>query len=514
MQKIENDFLQSAYEELPRLLGQLNRNPGSKSFGSFDRAFWHYRTNDVSSCRYQEAVYTLALLYCSDFEGNRYYRDEKILVWIRASLLFTTRLQQRNGSFDEWYIHEGSYVGTAFLTAALSQTMLILKKNGVTIPEEPELRKCIHAAAIFLLKNTEKTVLNQVSGAIFAIAAVGEILENNDIKKDADVLLDAFLSEQRNEGWWSEYGGPDIGYLSLTVSYLYKYKCLTRSKKVDEPIERAKHFVESFIHVDATAGGEYMSRNTEYIIPSGALPYLGAVKPAHLDDRYLCYILYNWIEAGLDTAPQPIPRREASEYFEESAIMRIYKEPFFLAANGMKGGVFRLYVRGGVYYDCGIEITESHQVFTTGILDNSNSVSYKNNTLHVSGYAKVIKEPLLDTKTALLFKAWQYVFGRFRIFQKILKIFLRKQMVSYAGQGTIPFTRTVEYTETQVTITDVIQTHVPSHDILFGVKAAYTAVPSSKYAPCPEISNTTLIPHIEKKHERGIFTLTRTFLLQ
>src|SRR3989344_242028 len=114
-----NPFLASTLDQIPRLLGQLNRNPGSVSYGSFDRAYWHYRTNDISCCRYQEAVYTLALLYCSNFAGNSYYHNDQILNWVQASLQFTVGRQRPNGSFDEWYLNEGSYVGTAFLAAAL-----------------------------------------------------------------------------------------------------------------------------------------------------------------------------------------------------------------------------------------------------------------------------------------------------------------------------------------------------------------------------------------------------------
>ena len=98
MKKVENNkFLEEALSQIPRILGQLNRNPSSRSYGSFDRAYWHYRTNDISSARYQEAVYTLTLLYFSKFEGNDYYKDDKVLEWIRAALYFTSKIQRPNG---------------------------------------------------------------------------------------------------------------------------------------------------------------------------------------------------------------------------------------------------------------------------------------------------------------------------------------------------------------------------------------------------------------------------------
>src|SRR3989344_833092 len=276
-----NPFLEAVLGQIPRLLGQLNRNALSRSYGSFDRAYWHYRTNDISCARYQEAVYTLALLYCVDFEGNRYFRDKRLLEWIKASLRFTAGIQRKNGSFDEWYIHEGSYVATAFLTSAVSQTIALFKKNNISLEEEKLISDVLIKAAEFLVNRNEEAALNQVSGAIFAVANVGTLYGKEKFIGAANRMLDKFLSEQRDEGWWNEYGGPDIGYLSLTINYLEKYSFLLDSSEVSNAISKAKSFVLCFINPDKTAGGEYMSRNTEYLIPSLTLPYFGALVPAH-----------------------------------------------------------------------------------------------------------------------------------------------------------------------------------------------------------------------------------------
>ncbi|OHA89510.1 MAG: hypothetical protein A3C70_01590 [Candidatus Zambryskibacteria bacterium RIFCSPHIGHO2_02_FULL_43_14] len=497
-----NQFLELALGEIPRFLGQLNRNQSSRSYGSFDRAYWHYRTNDISSARYQEAVYTLTLLYFSNFEGNIYYQDEKVLEWIRAGLRFTAGLQKSNGSFDEWYINEGSYVATAFVTAALSQTHKLFKENRVEFEEEYIISNTIEKAVLFLLNTDEETVLNQVSGAIFAIASAN---------KNVDLLLSKFLEKQESEGWWSEYGGPDIGYLTLTISYLSKYKALTGSKKVDEPIERAKSFVRLFINPDHTAGGEYMSRNTEYIIPSPALPYLCAIKPSHLDDRYLCYILYNWIETGLQITPQMTTPSLGENYFPESSLLRVVNEHYFLVANGKKGGSFRLYAGDKVYYDSGLEIKTSKGNCSAGILDRENSVSFKKGCLRVTGAMKKIREPLLETKTAIAFKLWQLTFGRFSFLQKAVKKFLRPRMISYSSGFGPLFERTIEYGPQIVIITDIICGAVSQDDILIGVKAAYIAVPSSKYAPIPEIASRWLKPSLEKKEEANAYIIKRKF---
>jgi len=512
MSKINNNkFLTVAIEQIPRLLGQLNRNPSSRSYGSFDRAYWHYRTNDISCCRYQEAVYTLALLYCSDFEENKYYKDGQILKWIRVSLSFTASIQRKNGSFDEWYINEGSYVGTAFLTAALSQTILLLRENNITLEDEKMVCSVIEKSARFLISGEEKTVMNQVSGAVFAVAAAGKVCGLGDLKVSADKILDKFLSKQNSEGWWSEYGGPDIGYLTLTISYLEKYRDLTNSDKVVNPINKAKEFVETFINPDNTAGGEYMSRNTEYIIPSKTLPYLGAVQPSHLDDRYLCYILYNWIEVGLETIPQDIKCPIYEKYFPESGLLRVADESFYLVANGKKGGSFRIYSGKFVYYDSGIEIKNSIGVLSTGILDDANKVDFKKGSLKIKGNAKFLKEPLLETKTMILFKAWQMFFGRLRGIQSRLKNFLRSRMINYTDVSDISFEREIKYSSGSVVVTDILRGIKKDNKILYGIKASYTAVPSSKYVANPELESNIFSPNIDIKNDSGVYEITRTF---
>ncbi len=502
MKKASNEFLREALAQMPRLLGQLNRNPSSLSYGSFDRAFWHYRTNDISCARYQEAVYTLTLLFCSQFEGNEYYRDEKILEWIRAALCFTANLQRSNGSFDEWYVNEGSYVATAFLTSAIGQTILLLKSNDINFAEEILTRNVLKKAADFLLEIKENTVMNQVSGAIFALALAG---------KDTGHLLEEFLEKQNEEGWWSEYGGPDIGYLSLTISYLEKYRKLTHSTKADAAISKAKKFVETFINPDHTAGGEYMSRNTEYIIPSTSLAYLGAVRPAHLDDRYLCYILYNWIETGIEIAPQPIKVSLGESFFNESSILRVVNKKYYLVSNAKKGGSFRLYSGGKVYFDSGLEINFGGEKFSTGILDSANEISFQTGILKTSGSAKKIKEPLLKTHTAIVFKLWQFIFGRIPYLYKFVKDLLRHKMISYSGVSAVPFKRVIEYSPHKVIVTDTVFGVDLKDDIISGVKASYSAVPSSKYAPIPELARNRLSPVLEEKLEGNAYIIKRTF---
>ncbi|HEY4504428.1 MAG TPA: hypothetical protein VJI73_01515 [Candidatus Paceibacterota bacterium] len=295
MQEIKsNIFLAKSLEQVPRLLSQLNRSPRSGTYGCFDRNYWLLHTSFIPNVRKQEALYTLALLYSHNFDGNIYYQDAQIMEWIRAVVIYTAKIQHREGSFDESFYNERSFVCTSFVLLSLLQTFAIL----------PETRneKIIQKAVNFVRNDFETTAYNQTAGNILALFLAGE-------RKIAFVKLGRFLSDQNSEGWWSEYGGPDFGYLSLTIDYLDQIFEITGDPRVKNSIDKARDFVYNFLHPDFTCGGEYMSRNTEYLIPSNDQKILNfsakqlelntAVWPGTMSDDYLLPLLSHWIRAGL-----------------------------------------------------------------------------------------------------------------------------------------------------------------------------------------------------------------------
>src|SRR3989344_4929582 len=250
MQEIKsNIFLAKSLEQVPRLLSQLNRSPRSGTYGCFDRNYWLLHTSFIPNVRKQEALYTLALLYSHNFDGNIYYQDAQIMEWIRAVVIYTAKIQHREGSFDESFYNERSFVCTSFVLLAILQTFAIL----------PEVRneEIVRGAVKFVRSDFETVAYNQTAGNILALLLAGE-------KEAALEKLDRFLSAQDSEGWWPEYGGPDFGYLSLTVDYLEQILEITKDERVKGATDKAREFLYNFLHPDFTSGVEYMSRNTEY----------------------------------------------------------------------------------------------------------------------------------------------------------------------------------------------------------------------------------------------------------
>ncbi|OHA04825.1 MAG: hypothetical protein A3A28_04960 [Candidatus Sungbacteria bacterium RIFCSPLOWO2_01_FULL_47_32] len=510
MSKIaSNIFLQSALAEVPRLLGLLNRNPASHSYGSFDRAFWHYRTADISCARYQEAVLTLALLYANDFEENIYYQDSRVLEWINAAIGFSLSLQDRDGSFSEWYLHESSFVATAFVTAALSETLLVLGEQKIRGYKKAVDVLC--RAADWLTSLDEELVRNQESGSMLALVNVWLLTRDERYRMSAFEKAKRFTDAQVSEGWWSEYGGPDIGYLSLTIDYLAKYSQKYDDQRVVEAIRKSSAFLTNFLHPNYTVGGEYGSRNTEYLIPSGfvllsdkdqnmrliaefcahSLALQSGIGPSNLDDRYLAYILYNWLQAGLIYVPSDggrirrfLAERRVDTFFPMSGIRVVDRGIYYFVANLYKGGAFRVYAPGKTYLDSGADIISRGHAYTSNVLDKNNGihcVSAVAKEFSTSGFLKFVSEPLMKTPIMLLFKMFQLTIGQSGILRKFLKKVLRKGMITDARRSSISFKRSFVLTDNGVRIVDVVGAALHKEDIYYGRKSSYNFIPSSKY---------------------------------
>ena len=105
---------------LPRLITQLDRDPDSPNYGCFDRNHWHYKIRDFSSAIIQQAGLSIALAYKHPFKGNHYHSEIKLKQWAIASVEYWSRIQLKDGSFNEYYPFEHSFPSTAFSLFAVA----------------------------------------------------------------------------------------------------------------------------------------------------------------------------------------------------------------------------------------------------------------------------------------------------------------------------------------------------------------------------------------------------------
>ena len=511
-------YLQSVLEQMPRLLGLLDRNPLSQTYGCFDRQYWHYHVADFPSARHQEAALTLALLYQLQHKKNPYFQNRLLLKWIEAALHFWKKIQRKDGSFDEWYPYEHSYVATAFSMYAISEVLLLLPQL-----QTPQLLQAIRRAADVLLQQKETRVQNQMTGAAVALYNAYLLTENEKYRKASFKILQELSALQSEEGWFREYGGVDIGYLSLAIDYLMKLYDKSKDMHPIAMAASATRFLYQCVHPDGTFGGDYGSRNTEYIIPSGiemlatqeaetiatllrkSISTQTTITPASLDDRYLAYITYTYLQAYQHAREKlrcKLP--EENQYYPYAGFV-ILRKPFFLLANLKKGGAFRAIFKDHAVYDAGIQVQTRKRRLFSGYMQDS-QLSIAGNILKTQGYLQEIKDTKMSPFKMAGSRIFQMTFGRFSLCSKAIKNILRSFLISGRKISEIKYMREIN-AEKELTIIDIIY-NVPACRIILNTKASYNPVPSSKYFQ-PQELNTFPIEVITNK--RATVQITRVY---
>jgi hypothetical protein len=509
-------YLNPILNNSPRLLGLLNRNISSVNYGCFDREFWHYNTMDFACARKQEAVLTFTLLYIIKHEHNKYYHKNEILEYIKAALIFWTTIQNKNGSFNEWYPNEHSFVVTSFSSYAVSESLLLLK-DEIPQGEYNIIIESLRKAGDWLVTRNETRVMNQQTGA--AIALLNLYLLTNDIKYlDSSRRKISLLNQrQSKEGWFFEYGGPDIGYLSLTIDYLSKYYLKTSDEEVLGIIGRALNFIKHFIQPNLVAGGEYTSRNTEYLIPHGfeiiskvnedALFAASVIRkkidsteslsfPDILDDRYLTYNGYTWLQAYLDSNAKIDEALEENitnyfnsfykKYYEESGLLVINDEGKHFIVNVKKGGAFRLFDKksGKTYSDSGIMVKSGDRWYTSGWLAQCQD-QISDGSVTVSGNMWRVSDKTLTTVHYIFLRLFQVTLGRSCRISLWLKERLRDFLITGKKPSDMRYKREIMLkgdSECLLRILDsVVSRKNEISDIYTYAKDTHIYVPSSRY---------------------------------
>jgi hypothetical protein len=120
-------YAQVGIGAIPKLLGLLDRNRLSPTYGCFDKAFWHYRTASFPSGMFQEYVLPLALVYAYQFPGGEdYYQRASLKSWVRAGIQYASKSAHRDGSCDDYFPYERALGAVVFSLYACTESALLL----------------------------------------------------------------------------------------------------------------------------------------------------------------------------------------------------------------------------------------------------------------------------------------------------------------------------------------------------------------------------------------------------
>lgn len=294
-----NIYQQNLLDQAPRALALLDQTRGSKTFGSFDRSFWYYRTlTDFPGATWQQCNLGLAALYSTDFSENSYFQNRDLREKIEAGLKFWAKIQHKSGSFDEWYANEQSFCPSAFTVMGAA---LIQKWVGLEAPQA-----AFESAQKYLRSNWNPTVMNQNLAAAAALQVLGD---NEGARKKLEF---ARQHQSSSEGWFSEYGGMDLGYSTLAVDLLAVAYLHGAGDLAQEMALKLVKFLRPILEAFGELPGRVGSRGTSHGFAMGFEVFAsqqedaaacaafvreglknGRIRsPSAVDDRYFAYFYY------------------------------------------------------------------------------------------------------------------------------------------------------------------------------------------------------------------------------
>jgi hypothetical protein len=465
---------------LPRLLTQVCRDPSSPHFGCFDRDWWHYHIRDFPSIILQQGGYAL---YLASQLGAQGEQREGLRKLAAAACRFWNMRATRRGAFEEYYPWEQGYPPLAF---SLLAVMKLVAEGGA---EVEEVRAGTAVASRQLQRRFESQAANQQVAGLAALACCRKIFPELVPETRFESLVVRTLALQTGEGWFEEYGGPDLGYLSVTVDCLWDLFDATGDERFLTSIDRAVACIKLFTAATPVGSiGMHNSRNTDYLVPYGLVRAArqwpttenaelvgrllgGAGDPAHffhaVDDRYVCHYigqsLYRAVRlleqspkitafetAGSAGAGQPIERLTESGHF-----LRQTEAGEKLLVTLRKGGIFSHHAGGGWVCDFGWMVEAAGCRFISHWWSGGWQYGQGRSRLWVEGSLYEHRDIASTPGRHLALRISSFVAG-----SRLIGA-LKKKLIFEKARSQIRFRRTVEWSRDIIRVVDTF-TNLPA----------------------------------------------------
>ena len=457
---------------LPRILTQVCRNKYSKNFGSFDRNWWHYKIRDFSSIILQQGAYTLSESI-DFFNENEKDSVKKIIL---ASGKFWNKQACKKGAFEEYYPWEQGYPPLAFSSLAISK--LVLNK---IIPLS-DVYNGLKISAKKLQSEFESEAANQQVAGLAALSIIKKIAPDLVSDYEFENLSNKTLNLQNSEGWFIEYGGPDLGYLSVTIDCLWDLYDITQDDKFFKSLTQAFKFIEKFVLLPSKGLGMFNSRNTDYIVPYGITRFLQydefycSAKNVinilfadldnknhflhSIDDRYYCHYVGHSIVRSFKV----ISKFNNLDYTVENKINQKFMfndcgyifdlendNSYSRLIAGKKGGIFYLRFNDFECYDFGWFFKKNHTLFTSHHWDREWKIIENPHLVQIDGYLKKYEEIVSTPFKHLSLRILSFLFGK-----KIISFLKEKIIFKRRNKSKIKFERKMQFFKSEVNVTDKV----------------------------------------------------------
>lgn len=388
-------YASEVFTAAPRLLGLLDREAYSISYGSFDREHWGWKFRDFPITMLQTAVCPLAMLWRYPLPGNLYYQNGQVLNWIEGVINNTCDRQHTNGAFDSVGPYTQDHGVTLAMVFALTEAGRLLG-DALTPSLHDRITEVVRKGCAFALRSREDYAFISNHQALFALAYLNaaEWVGDHTYRQQADQIIENIITQQSSDGWYREYEGPDPGYETLGISQLVAYWLRTGSVRLLESLRRSVAFFAHCVHPDGSVGGVYGSRHTSLYYPSGfeilasEIPEAAAVArfmrsrlmdrnvvtPSTADAENLPSLTYSYLNACF--APNsadvhstlPFETLRGVHTFEDAGIVVAGTDRYYAVLNMSKGGVCRIFDTARerlVYEDAGYLVEAGRRRWTS-----------------------------------------------------------------------------------------------------------------------------------------------------
>lgn len=390
MSNLQTAFQRYVAAQAARVLTQMDRDPDSPTFGCFDRNFWHYKMRDFPSAVLQQGLFLLEALRQERVETVR-VAPAVIEPWCLSAVASLARHVSRPGGLDEYYPLEHSYPAAAFGLYTVSRVLYDWRVSAPHLFESVQVHwSALRRLAVHVARRKELQAVNQQAAGLAGLAfanAVGLLDSRAAVEAHADRVLRA----QRPEGWFDEYGGPDTGYLTVTLDALSDYAELWGDPRAHEAIDRSVGFLATLVGADGRLPSTLNSRNTDYVVPYGLVRaarrnpiaawlvetlFASLDQPGHFlwatDDRYQTHYVFASVVRSLPhlelMQPPQAPSVERSSWLKGCGLWIQWApdRQWTLYAAGQKGGLVRLHrVGASAAVDAGWRITRGSKIWVT-----------------------------------------------------------------------------------------------------------------------------------------------------
>ena len=522
-----NHYFSIVLKSIPRLLSLQNRCLTGNDYGCFDKNYWHFKLKDFPNSTAQMGSEVLARLWNWKIDGNPYYKNTIILQWAKHGFLYLIKIQNKDGSFDEWYPNERGWAGpTGYILHSLACGYTILG-NEWSKKESEQIKKVLHKSAKHLSKRAEGYVLgNHFAMALMALYDAWEILKEDWILKAYKKLWSVFKKHTCDEGWSLEYDGVDLGYNLGTLSFLGRIHARNQDKEIEDYCLRSIKFLSHFLFPDGSFGGRIGSRGTSHVYPFAFEYWAGLsleassmarvvkcslIPPDIQDDHYLAYRLCDYIEAAeiknISNHHCILPFSQSgnkTKYFPLSGLYSRKTSRYYFVCNFKRGGIFVLYRlsdRKLIMADSGVigKIHDKSIVLSSQSSYTKWNINIENNLYSVSGSMIKVRDNSFSPLFFILFRLLTLFGGMSNLLSYWMKIMIRYLLiVNDRSVKKSIYNRKFSFFENKIHVKDSLKGIKGDFYTRFDFSSRY--VPQSRYFQQHELD---LVPQKMKKTEQG-----------